>query len=97
MQDYPHPTQATAPKVDARIDHTAVTFATNDGLFSLHRLCDVDLTDLCKKYRAGKTPGDVFERYRGRQICHHGPGLFAEDVKGRQHQRVILTDWHALL
>src|SRR5262249_48151365 len=91
MQNQSHSDQTVAAEIYARVDNAAIALAADYRANLLHHLGDVGLADLRPVERAIERLRHVVHRRCGRKIGHDRARRLAQNVAGRQRERVILA------
>src|SRR5689334_17867827 len=84
--------ETVAREVDARIDHTAISLASNDSVLLLHRVGDIHFADLREKQRRTKLLRYVAERRSRREVRDYRSFFAAEHIQRCEHERIVFAD-----
>src|SRR5262245_3160521 len=91
MQNQSHSDQTVAAEIYARVDNAAIALAADHRANLPHHLGDVGLADLRPMERAIEHPRHIVHSRSRRKIGHDRARRLAQNVAGRQRERVILA------
>jgi len=97
MQHERDPDKAVACEVDARINHAAISLATDHRTLQLHRIRNIHFANLRQKHRTIELLRHVCDCGSGREIRDDWSLLASQHEKRREHERVVFADRFALL